>query len=100
MPVAFHRLAATEFVAARRWYAVRSAAVEVRFVAAVAAAVQRIDTNPAGGSLWAGAIRWVRVRRYPYTLFYEEMTPGDVLVYAVAYARRQPGYWIRRATRP
>jgi hypothetical protein len=68
MPVTFHRLAAVEFVAARRWYAVRSQSVEARFVAAVAAAVQRIDNSTAGGSLWTGAIRWVRVRRYPYTL--------------------------------
>lgn len=100
MPVTFHRLAAAEFVATRRWYAVRSPAVEARFVAAVTDAVRRIDTNPAGGSLWAGAIRWVRVRRYPYTLYHEEVTPGNVLVYAVAHTRRQPGYWIRRTTRP
>jgi hypothetical protein len=100
MPVTFHRLAAAEFVAARRWYAVRSPAVEARFVAAVAVAVRRIDTTPTGGSPWVGPIRWVRVRRYPYTLYYEEVTPGNMQVYAVAHTRRQPGYWIRRTTRP
>lgn len=100
MPVTFHRLAAAEFVAARRWYAARSPSIEVRFVAAVADAVQRIDTNPAGGSLWAGAVRWVRARRYPYTLYYEEVAPGNMLVYAVAHVRRLPGYWIRRTARP
>ena len=99
MPVTFHPLAAAEFVAARRWYAIRSQSVEARFVAAVAAAVQRIDTCPAGGSPWSGAIRWVRVRRYQYTLYYEETTPGNVQVYAVAHVRRQPGYWIRRTAR-
>lgn len=100
MPVTFHRLAAAEFVAARRWYAARSLSIEVRFVAAVTATVGRIDAHPAGGSLRAGAIRWARVRRYPYALYYEEVMPGNVLVYAVAHVRRRPGYWIRRTTHP
>jgi hypothetical protein len=100
MPVTFHRLAALEFVAARRWYAARSPMVEARFVAAVTAAVLRIDANPPGGSPWAGAIRWVRVRRYPYFLFFEEPSPSYVLVYAVAHTRRRPGYWVRRPRHP
>jgi plasmid stabilization system protein ParE len=94
MPVTFHRLAALEFVAAR------SPTVEARFVAAITAAVQRIDTNPASGSQWIAPIRWVRVRRYPYAIFYEEIAPSILLVYAVAHTRRRPGYWVRRTRQP
>ncbi len=96
MPVTFHRLAAAEYVTARRWYAARNANAAGRFVAEFNAAVGRIDLRPAVGSPWAGAIRWVRVRRYPYLLYFEEVSPGNVFVYAVAHARRRQGYWVRR----
>ena len=55
--VSFHRLAAAEFVAARRWYAHRSPTAEARFVAAVRAAVQQIEANPTVGSPSFGACR-------------------------------------------
>ena len=100
MSVTFHRLAAAEFVTARRWYAARSATAAARFVAEFNTAVGRVDLNSAIGSPWAGAVRWVKVRRYPYLLYYEEVSAGNVLVYAVANARRRPGYWVRRLTRP
>jgi len=70
--VSFHRLAAAEFVAARRWYARRSPAAEARFRAVVQAAVQQIEVNPGGGRPSIGACRWVRLRRFPYLLHYEQ----------------------------
>ncbi len=100
MPVVFHRLATREYVTARRWYARRSPTAEARFVAAVQAAVRLIDANPSVGSPLRGPYRWVRVRRYPYLLHYEQAGPTTAQVYAVAHARRRPGYWLRRARRP
>jgi plasmid stabilization system protein ParE len=100
MPVTFHRLAAEEFVTVRRWYARRSPATEARFVAAVELAVQSIEANPAAGTSYRGPYRWVRVRRFPYLIYYEAPDPTMVLVYAVAHARRRPGYWRRRVNRP
>jgi plasmid stabilization system protein ParE len=100
MTVLFHRLAAREFVAARRRYAQFSPVTEARFVAAVRAAVERIDANPQLGSPFRGPYRWVRTRRYPYLLHYEVIRPDLVRVYAVAHARRRPGYWVRRVNRP
>jgi hypothetical protein len=100
MAVVFHRLAAREFVEARRRYARVDPLIEARFVAAVRAAVQRIDTNPHLGSLIRGPHRWVRIKRYPYLLIYEEIGPDLVRVYAVAHVRRRPGYWIGRVNRP
>jgi plasmid stabilization system protein ParE len=100
MAVLFHRLAAREFVEARRRYARTGPPTEDRFVAAVRAAVERIDANPHIGSLIRGAYRWIRTGRYPYLLIYETLGPDLVRVYAVAHARRRPGYWVRRTNRP
>ena len=99
MAVIFHRLATAEFVAARRWYARRSAAVEARFVAAVGAAVQLIQTTPDAGAVFRGRYRWVRARRFPYLLYYAPADESVVVVYAVAHARRRLGYWLRRVSR-
>ena|SRR5688572_30029485 len=100
MTVLFHRLATREFIEARRHYARIDPMVEDRFVAAVRAAVQRIDANPHLGSLLQGPYRWVRTGRYPYLLNYEVIGPNLVRVYAVAHVRRRPGYWLRRVNRP
>jgi toxin ParE1/3/4 len=100
MTVIFHRLATREFVAARRGYAQIDRVIEGRFVAAVRTAVERIDANPHIGSPFRGPFRWVRTRRYPYLLLYDLIGPDLVRVYAVAHARRRPGYWLRRVNRP
>jgi plasmid stabilization system protein ParE len=100
MAVLFHRLATREFVAARRRFARYSPFTEDRFVAAVRTAVDRIDANPYIGSQLQGPYRWVRTRRYPFVIYYEVLGPNLARVYAVAHARRRPGYWMRRVNRP
>jgi hypothetical protein len=99
MSVLFHRLAAREFVMARRWYAVRSSQAEARFVAAVTDALGVIDGNPLLGSPYRGNYRWQRLRRFPFVIYFEPVAAG-VYVYAVAHARRRPGYWLPRVNRP
>jgi plasmid stabilization system protein ParE len=98
--VEFHRLAAAEFVAARRWYTRRSRTAEGRFVAAVRAAVARIEAHPAAGSPSIGPCRWVRAGRYPYLLHYRPLGPALYEVVAIAHTSRRPGYWLRRTRRP
>ncbi|MBL8864730.1 MAG: type II toxin-antitoxin system RelE/ParE family toxin [Planctomycetia bacterium] len=98
--VAFHRLATREFVTVRRWYAGRSPATESRFVLAIDATVSRIAANPLAGSPAAGGCRWLRVRRFPYLLYYAPLGPNEVVVYAVAHASRQLNYWRGRMKRP
>jgi hypothetical protein len=39
----------------------------------------------------------MRLRRYPYLLYYARTDPAQVTVFAVAHASRRPGYWLRRA---
>jgi hypothetical protein len=79
MAVIFHRLAAQEFVRARRWYGRRSAQAESRFVAAVADALHFIEANPLLALAYQGNHRWQRVRRFPYVLFSSRSPPGPFM---------------------
>ncbi len=40
-------------------------------------------------------IRRIRMERFPYTVFYREVS-GTVQVLAVAHHRRRPRYWLER----
>src|SRR6478672_1524008 len=100
MPVIFHRLALAEYRRAIANYRRPDVDVARRFVSAVEDAADRIEQNPAIGSPCHGPYRWVRVRRFPYVLYYRELTPTVTLIYAVAHSRRRPGYWLRRTRRP
>lgn len=98
--VEFHRLAAREFVAARRRYARYGRATEGRFVAAVRAAVARIAAFPAAGSPSIGPCCWVRAGRHPHLFHYRPIGPVVYEVVAVAHTSRRPGYWLRQTRRP
>jgi hypothetical protein len=97
--VLFHALAAREYRSAHRGYARLSATVARKFREAVDQVIQRLETTPEQGATFRGPFRWIRTRRFPYVLYYAAFDPGPVWVYAVAHARRRPGYWLRR-TRP
>lgn len=92
----FHRLAAREYRAARRWYADRSPEAAASFQIAVDQALGRIpsqgDLLPRLGRVY----RWVRVRRFPYVLVFREQSPDCIMVMAVAHTSRRPGYWRSR----
>jgi plasmid stabilization system protein ParE len=95
--VVFHRLAREEYRQALRWYARRGAVLAQRFRQAVDQVVQAIAAAPAQGAVFRGPFRWMRTRRFPYVLYYRVLTPNQVMVLAVAHARRRPGYWLRRS---
>src|SRR5687768_5070406 len=98
--ILFHRLAGEEFDRARRWYAAERAGLDDEFAAEIDHAVERIAANPLSGSVFRRRFRWIRLRRFPYLLYYVILQPDQVLVLAVAHSRRRPGYWISRLYRP
>jgi plasmid stabilization system protein ParE len=100
LAVRFHPQAANELRRAVRWYARRSATVSTRFVNAVDDAIVRLAANPGVGTLFRWAARCVRVRRFPYVLYYEPTDAGELMLYAVAHTSRRPGYWLRRRSNP
>jgi plasmid stabilization system protein ParE len=95
--VIFHRLAGRDYRLALRRYAGYSPQTAIRFRTAVDQALQRIARSPQHGVVYHGRFRWVRTRRYPYVLYYEEIDPTLVRILAVAHGSRRPGYWMRRA---
>src|SRR5947208_922432 len=98
--VIFHRLAAEEYRHIRRWYQVRSVTAANRVKQHVFAAVDLIAENPLSGPTWRTPMRFYKVRRYPYVIYYHIIDPTLVRVLAVAHEKRRQGYWIRRLTRP
>jgi plasmid stabilization system protein ParE len=95
--VHFHRLAAQEYLHARRWYSRHGALAARRFTNAIDQALQRIKAAPQAGPVYRGAFRWVAVGRFPYIIYYRMISSTEVLIVAVAHQRRRPGYWIRRS---
>jgi len=96
MEVLFHRLASQEYLDALRWYARRSARIAQAFRDAVDQTVQRIAAAPDQGSPFRNRFRWFRTPRFPYLLYYVPINDTQIVVMAVAHARRRPGYWLRR----
>src|SRR5262249_23719023 len=91
----FHPRAVAEARAARRWYALRSPAVALRFLTELDDALRQIATSPNQWPPYVHGTRVYRLRRFPYLVVYHE-TIADLQVIAVAHVRRRPGYWQRR----
>ena len=94
--VSFHRLAAEELRRAYAWYATRDPGVADRFQQAVEDAVTRIYDDAEGQPVALEYFRWVRVRRFPYRLIFEQADENRVLIIAVAHISRRSRYWRRR----
>jgi toxin ParE1/3/4 len=89
--------AETESQEAARWYEERQAGLGQQFLDALAHALEIIERQPQAFSRVStnDATREVRrcvLQRFPYLIFYE-VRAEEVLVLAVAHARRRPNYW-------
>jgi hypothetical protein len=96
MEVRFHRLAIREYEDRRTWYESRRDGLGDAFASEVDRAVARIEKSPNRWPVAFVKFRRVRLRRFPYILYYYVVDPTRALVLAVAHARRRPGYWRRR----
>ena len=94
--VVYDPRAIQEFRAAYRRYAQRNPARAQRFQLTMNQVIQRIASAAEQGSPYRQRYRWMRLRRFPYFVYYEIRDPLPVLVYAVAHTSRRPGYWLRR----
>jgi hypothetical protein len=100
MDVRFHRLAIREYEERRDWYERRREGLGDAFRDEVDRAVARIAKSPNRWPVVFVKFRKVRLRRFPYLLYYHvaDTSLALALVLAVAHARRRPGYWKRRLT--
>jgi toxin ParE1/3/4 len=96
MQVRFHRLAIREYQETRTWYERRREGLGDAFTDEVDRAIGRIAKSPTRWPVVFVRFRRVRLRRFPYVLYYHVVDDSLALVLAVAHARRRPGYWRRR----
>ena len=95
-----HDAAAAEFLAAILWYRERSTEVARRFRHMVRAAIHSLHEAPSRWPRAPGVPSSLGVRRYvvdkfPFSVFYMELD-AEIVVIAVAHAKRRPGYWAER----
>jgi toxin ParE1/3/4 len=104
MEVRFHRLAAREYRDARDWYRRRGAGLGTDFKVEVERNVERnverIVANPARWPVFREGYRRVRLRRFPYAIYYHIEDLDHILVLAIAHHKRRPGYWLTRTRKP
>lgn len=96
--VELHPQSEREINSAERWYHRRSPSSAQRFLQSLDEVVQRIAAAAEQGSPYQQNVRWMRVKRFSYVIYYEIRDPYPVYIYAVAHTSRRPGYWHRRRT--
>lgn len=95
MAVSFHPGAAFDLREAVAWYRERSPIAADRLIAEVERGVERIVERPNAWPLyWVGTRRFL-LRTFPYSVIYTS-DRDDVIIVAVAHAKRKPGYWDHR----
>jgi toxin ParE1/3/4 len=91
----FHPEALAELSHAAGYYAEQSLGLELRFLAEVERAVDRISDDPERWRTFAGDVRRVLVHVFPFSVLYSIQNEA-VVVIAVMHLSRQPGYWKSR----
>jgi hypothetical protein len=66
--VEFHPEARHEYLEALQWYIERSEQVARRFQKEVSRGVELIAASSGQWPVFEGAVRWVRLRRFPFVL--------------------------------
>lgn len=83
----------------RRYYRELSPHLEAAFEAAFKDAIARLKANPLAYSQGRGAMRRVRLKRFPYLVGYL-VKPDAILVVGVVHAARDPDIWAARGGEP
>jgi len=95
--VVFDREAKAELDDAIGWYNDKQEELGLDLQDEVEAAVAKIKRDPGIGARYRNTdFRFLRVKRFPYLLYYLELE-NAIWVAAVAHERRKPGYWRKRS---
>ena len=87
--------AQVEFENARDDYDSKQPGLGERFVGAVEDAARLICRHPTIAAQVIPGVRFERVKKFPYLLYYR-VEADEVLIVAVAHERRRFGYWKKR----
>lgn len=96
LAVVFRRAARREFDEAALWYEARRPGLGNEFVEEINRAVYLAVETPERFPMMHRDIRCVRVRRFPYSVFFRTES-RRIVVLSVFHARRDPGVWRQRA---
>jgi hypothetical protein len=91
----FHPEAAHEARDGVDYYGALRAGLGIDFRNELDAALTRIRQNPLLYAAESGAIRVCPLHRFPFSVYYEELS-DRICVAAVAHQSRRPGYWAHR----
>lgn len=92
-----HPEAVAEVEDSAAWYEAMREGLGLEYLAAVDHAMASVAESPLLYPAWKTDLPWRRcvIRRFPNVVFFE-VEDDRVVVWAVAHARRRPGYWVAR----
>lgn len=96
-PVKFDHEAKAELDDAIGWYNDKQDGLGLDLQDEVETAVSRVQTDPGVGVNYRNTnFRFYRVKRFPYLVYYLDLTEA-IWIAAIAHERRRPGYWRNRS---
>jgi plasmid stabilization system protein ParE len=95
LAVVFQHAARREFDEAALWYEERRRGLGIQFVSEIDHAIDLAAENPERFPVMHRDVRCVRVRRFPYSVFFRAES-RRIVVLAVFHARRDPSVWKQR----
>lgn len=90
--IEFHPGAQADYDESLDWYAARSALAARTFADAVDKSLRRIQRNPEQFPAVDGLHRETTLRRFPFRIVFR-LTDEQVVIVALAHAKRRPEYW-------
>ncbi len=90
--ISFHSAAIEDAHQARLWYAGHNPELADEFVEEIERALSFIAEAPESWPSFEAGTRKFLLRRFPYSLVYRA-SGDEILVVAVAHAKRRPRYW-------
>jgi hypothetical protein len=91
-PLRFHPQAEQEYLTALAWYRKRSLIAAINFEIGFEQAVGRIRKSQQRWPIYITDFQKYTLRQFPFSIVYQNF-PSEIVVFAVAHGRRQPGYW-------
>jgi len=88
----FLPLAEEEMIEASEFYEARSEGLGVEFLDDVQRIIDLVREYPRIGQSVGGGFRRGVLRRFPFSIIYSEER-NEIVIIAVAHAKRRPGYW-------
>lgn len=95
MRISFHPDATAELEASAGWYAKRNTEASRSFCVAVDIAIANVESDPERFARIDARHRACSVRKFPFQIVFRHDN-DQIVVVAVAHAKRRPGYWRER----